>query len=72
LFSSDSLLELVLVLVLVLALVSVPVLDVSLVVELEEPQPAIDNVSEATTSPVNNLLFFIFYPPNENIKNYRQ
>jgi hypothetical protein len=52
--------------------VSVPVLDVSLVVELEEPQPAIDNVSEATTSPVNNLLFFIFYPPNENIKNYRQ
>jgi hypothetical protein len=44
--------------VLVLALVSV--LDVSLEVELDEPQPTIDKVSDATTSPVNSLLFLIF------------
>jgi uncharacterized protein (DUF58 family) len=53
-----SVLALASVLVLVLALVSV--LDVSLEVELDEPQPTIDKVSDATTSPVNSLLFLIF------------
>jgi hypothetical protein len=57
-----SVLVLALVSVLVLALVSVLELDVSLEVELEEPQPTIDKVSDATTSPVNSLLFFILKP----------